>query len=291
MEYNRTITLDVSGQENIPTIPAKQGDINTRTIYCNLVNQNVQFKIPPTAIARISFRKPDGQQVLNDATIVDDLIYVELTEQMLTASGKAHCEIMVFNNPTNQLITSATFSVMIYPVGYNSDQIESSSEYKSFIEALLQVDDAIDRCDKATERANVSAEKADAAADHANSAADEALLQANNAKEATKTALFAAESADLAADRANTAAEKAEEVIKGNIVLFDPTVGANDKLQNILINLYTYFVKMLGNPITAGEFDEQLISVETFDARKLRVREFDQYAKDYFFIVQQEGTE
>lgn len=284
MEYIRTITLDISGQESIPTVPAKQGDIQARTITCILANQQEPFKIPPTAIARIAFRKPDGKQVLNDCTIVDNMVRVELTEQMLTSSGKANCEVMIFNNPSGQLLTSATFSVMIYPVSYNSDLIESSYEYKSFLQALLNIDIVTDRCEYATLLANAAAENADNAALNANNAADTALQEANHAKEASATALKSASLADLAADRANDAADRAEETIRGNIYLIDPTLGQSNLLQDILFNLYTYFIVMLGNPISAGEFDSVLVTVDEFDNKSLTVREFDEHAKDHFTI-------
>lgn len=187
MEYQINGTLDLSGNEQSIKITTKQGDMNSRTCTFTLMKDGETFTPEAGTIARVSWNKPDGTQVLNDVNLDGSQVFFTLTEQMLSVPGEAECEILLFRE--DELLSSGVLTVTIMPVSYDTDEIESSDEYQTFINALQEMEVATQNCILAT-----------------NTATD----RANEARDATTKANDATAVAKDAADRANEAARLVE---------------------------------------------------------------------------------
>ena len=142
--YVKPITLDVNAEENYTMIKAKQGDKINRKIAITLKRDGSDFT--PSGVSEMWFRveKPDKNIVIVKST--DDgspisangnVYTVDLTEQCLTASGEAWCDI-AFKDSSGNTLSSAAFILKIIPMP-NGDNVESSS---AWMELQKAIDDA-----------------------------------------------------------------------------------------------------------------------------------------------------
>ena len=160
MKIKHQLTLSL-GAPNQAMLAVKQGDIDSRLVECTLLNGGVEETIPEGASARVAFHKPDGKQVLNDAEIVDNHVVFLLTQQMLAVIGEASCEIIMSKD--SALLSSAVFPVEIQPMACDGSEIESSPEYQTFANTLLEADGAIAQATGAAAAANSAAQEAEEA--------------------------------------------------------------------------------------------------------------------------------
>ena len=158
------------GAPNQAVLAVKQGDIDSRLVECTLLNDGVEETIPEGTAARVAFRKPDGKQVLNDAEISDNRVCFLLTQQMLAAIGEASCEVILTKD--EEWLSSAVFSVEIQPPACDGSEIESSPEYQTFANTLLEADGAIAQATEAAAAAQSAAAAANAAAQEAEDTLD-----------------------------------------------------------------------------------------------------------------------
>lgn len=154
----QTLYLDFARRTPLEYIFVKQGDRESRILDIVPLSSGQPYIIPNGATARFAAKKSDGTQILDDATLVtyDDAygkhIHVTLSEQTLAAPGVITAEISLYGL-SNELLTSQRFYMFCEPFALDPDAVESSSEYGSFITALLALDAAI----TAAENVNISA--------------------------------------------------------------------------------------------------------------------------------------
>lgn len=72
MQYVQDIILDINSNVAYTTIGAKQGDGNSRSVNAYLTKNGETYTIPDGATAYFRFRKPDGNAIINTATISED---------------------------------------------------------------------------------------------------------------------------------------------------------------------------------------------------------------------------
>lgn len=132
------IQLDLSKLTPPVTVRTKQNDRHTRFLRVQFTDRGTEVLLPEGVTARLSVRKPDGKQVLNDGVISDNTVLYELTEQMLCRAGHAHAEAMLFRG--EKLLSSAIFHLNIFPTAFDADRLESTDEYRSLENALTDVD-------------------------------------------------------------------------------------------------------------------------------------------------------
>ena len=208
MNYDTTITLDLSGEQRSAPVTAKQGDRDTRYIFAQLLAHGQPYTIPTGVTARVAMTKPRGQCVLNDAEIIGtNTVKITLTEQMLIDAGDARAEVMLYSG--NTMLSSAVFDLVIQPSAYNRDAVESSPEYQTFVDALGEIEIATDAAETATSNAVTQANYAKSQGDYAKTQGDAAKTQAGAAQTAASSANTAASSARTAASSANTATTNA----------------------------------------------------------------------------------
>lgn len=151
------ITLDLYAK-NVVSVNAKQYDDQTRYIEITCVENGIVFTVDKaTMSAFIRFKKPDDNGVFNEAEVTSDgKLKIKLTEQMLSASGRAIADVFLLRKvftsnekPTNiddiykinaPIISIMDFYINITPTALNHSQIESSYEFNALTNALAQID-------------------------------------------------------------------------------------------------------------------------------------------------------
>lgn len=98
MEILKTLSIDLSGKQNVPVVYAVQGEKNSRKIRFDLFNGGVQWEIDRNASILISYKKPDGHGGMYD--VLDsgesafefvenstNSVIITLAKQVLTTVG------------------------------------------------------------------------------------------------------------------------------------------------------------------------------------------------------------
>ena len=210
MEINDSITLDLSGKTQIVPVYAKQGDQNSRTLTVTLMDNGVAYTIPSGAVARFAMRKPQsGDNVLDDAAISNNQVEITLTQQMLAEAGQACCDVQLYDEASNAMLSSSSFVLDIKPMALDQAAAESSPEYKSFVDALNSISSSQSSASQAVEDAEQALEDANTAKGTFNSLNSQMQTAIENANTATGNANTAAGAANTAAGLANTAAGNA----------------------------------------------------------------------------------
>lgn len=249
LQYNRSITLDLSGECYADLFITKQGDKLSRYLDVTLLSHGVEYIIPDETVARVAWKKPDGNQVLNDAKIIKNHVRFELTQQMLIVSGNVKCEIMLFHG--NSLLTSSVFETKIMPNVLDAEKIESTPEYQTFVEALQSVDGAVEKCETATSAAEI--------------ATLECITATGECTEAVEACIEATQSAYEAAH--------------GYSIINNPVTGTDMSVQETVNGLYSFIILLYGQSITVEEFDDLELTAGEFDGKGLTIQEFDTKAK------------
>lgn len=148
-----TVSLDFYNN-NIKTINVKQLDTDARGIKINCTEHGKKFVLNTLShSAFVRYKKPDGNDVLNDCYIQDDgSIIFPLTQQMTVVAGKSNLDILIFcssgltvqdigditnfNDLGISTLSTMTLGLNIYPNATNLENVESSHEYDALIEGL-----------------------------------------------------------------------------------------------------------------------------------------------------------
>ena len=131
---------------------SKQLDKNTRFLSVTCYNQGELYSLDNIShTAYIRYKKADGHSVFNFCTIKDGKIFVELTEQMLAASGICTADLVVVNRgqasvdaETGEIVnldkasvmSTMTFHIDVAETAVDNADIESSYEYSAFNQSL-----------------------------------------------------------------------------------------------------------------------------------------------------------
>lgn len=210
MEISKESVVNLEGNNEFVRVYAKQYDKESRRLILEFTHNGELWEIPSGTVARFAMTKPDGEQILNDAVVSENTVEVELTYQMLSAAGNARCEVQLYDNGTKEMLSSAVFDLVVSRAAYSKDKVESSSEYQSFIHALLEVDVKLGEVEQATDDANKAARMASTAADTANAAAKSANTAAGAANTAASAANSAAGTAQTQGNYAKTQGDYAK---------------------------------------------------------------------------------
>ncbi len=150
------IYLPIDTESTFDYIVIKQGDAGTHRVRATLISNNRVYTIPTSGVSYyMKFRKPDNNYCLVEATVSDNTISAEVTEEMLRVSGTGRGEFMIVSGSDE--LKTATFHVKIVRETYTSGDVQSHSDFAPFA-ALLQGAGA------AASNANTAAAAANAAA-------------------------------------------------------------------------------------------------------------------------------
>lgn len=163
MEIRQKLSLDFGRDTHPITVFAKQNDTKTRFLEITPLNCGQTYAIEDGVTPRLQLTKADGHTVLNDATVENGVIVVELTPQALAAAGVAVAEIGLYKG--EELLSSQIFYIDVERAAFDKDAPESSDEFNALTAALAEVESAAERA------AAIASEIANEAADNANDAA------------------------------------------------------------------------------------------------------------------------
>ena len=131
------ITLDLQ-QASTPTFVAvKKSDIG-REIRITLSDGGFPYEISADCYAVLTGTKPDGNILYNHCDIEGNTIVYTVTEQTTAAAGRMKAEVKLYG-ADDQLVTSATFRIIIDGTVYTDDKVESSPEFSALNQLMNQV--------------------------------------------------------------------------------------------------------------------------------------------------------
>lgn len=164
MEIRKKLSLDFGRDTHPITVFAKQNDKNTRFLEITPLNCGQAYALEDGITPRLQLTKADGHTVLNDATVENGVIVVELTPQALAAAGVAVAEIGLYKGEA--LLSSQIFYIDVERAAFDKDAPESSDEFNALTAALAEVNTVAERA------ATIASEIANEAADNANGATE-----------------------------------------------------------------------------------------------------------------------
>jgi hypothetical protein len=189
-EYYMNVRLD-----NYQIIKAVQGEVNTRLVTINFMNDNVPYNLVGL-FTTINMIKNDGNVIFNDGTIIDPVNGVAqflITSEMCTNAGTFDVFFKIYGSSPPSELKVTGFQLIVEPAN-NDAGIISSNEFTALQTLIAQVQPAIDNINTAienantqintfitdaTEQVNVAISNADTAATNANNAADLATKTAD----------------------------------------------------------------------------------------------------------------
>ena len=133
-----TINLDFAKDASQEYVFAKQGDQETRFVEVIPFDNGQAYTLTAGITARVGATKPDGTTVLDDCTITDGHMFVELTAQILAVPGIMVTEVQLYQGTA--LLSSQIFYVKIKESAYDVNAPESSDEFNSLVEALAEAE-------------------------------------------------------------------------------------------------------------------------------------------------------
>jgi len=141
MEIRQKLSLDFGRDTHPITVFAKQNDKNTRFLEIAPLNCGQAYAIEDGVTPRLQLTKADGHTVLNDATVENGVIVVELTPQALAAAGVAVAEIGLYKGEA--LLSSQIFYIDVERAAFDKDAPASSDEFNALVDALGKVDGSV----------------------------------------------------------------------------------------------------------------------------------------------------
>ncbi len=200
MEIRQKLSLDFGRDTHPITVFAKQNDKNTRFLEITPLNCGQAYALEDGITPRLQLTKADGHTVLNDATVENGVIVVELTPQALAAAGVAVAEIGLYKGEA--LLSSQIFYIDVERAAFDKDAPVSSDEFNALVDALGKVDGSVAAAGNAAAAANTAASNADKATTKAGTA----TTNANNAASAANAAAVKAGNVNIKAVQTATGA-------------------------------------------------------------------------------------
>ena len=153
MQITKRIRLDFARALSPIYVFAKQGDVDSRYVEVEPLENGKAYTIPAGVTAAFACQKPDGHQVLIDGATSENgypkidfennLIILELTDQTLAAAGDAIATAVLKNASTNQVLSTQNFILKIERSALEGASVESADEYQGYISALNLIDEAL----------------------------------------------------------------------------------------------------------------------------------------------------
>lgn len=180
MENIQKISMDIMDNRIYEPIYTKQYDIGRKLQITITENDNLIDLTDITPIFQM--KKPDNTVIIKNATKSDNIITVELDKNITACYGnRVPFQIQLFNSTTNTAITTITGYMFIDESVVKLDDIESTSDFSTFTDILIQINDS-------SEKSKLYAENAKLSEGNASQSENNALNYANEAKTAKENA-------------------------------------------------------------------------------------------------------
>lgn len=136
------ISLDIQDHGSHVSLKAKRGDTG-RLLYITLMDGSKPYVITNDCYAVFTAKKPDGNILYNQCSIIGNTIIYAFTPQTTSAVGRAECEVKLYG-AENKLLTSARFILLVDDTVYNEgDVIEPMSEVSALTALVCETNTLI----------------------------------------------------------------------------------------------------------------------------------------------------
>lgn len=236
------ITLNVSGKNAFRALTAKQYDNGVRFIQATMTSDGTPIAIQETDKIIANFRRPRYSTDPSESDylrpymgeVIDGeygVVQVPVEFWVLERSGEVVADISIINagGGTPQRVTTASFTITVYPANFYTEEVLAASEnydallmlfkeaeeYKKEITATAQ--GVIDNAASSEAARRSEYEKLKSQMEAVENEAEESAAQAaQSAEQAAQSATQAAQSADTAGEQARSATSALEE-LKGTV--------------------------------------------------------------------------
>lgn len=210
LQTTQKLSLDFN-QKSYKTLNASQYDKESRYVVIQCTDQGKFVPLDETVYANARSLTADGRALLDSTTVQEDgTLFLELDDTLLAAPGKATVQLDLYQENTNQRLTTMKFFVNVESAVYEDDTIIASDEFHALTDlmgkALDTYDSVIAETQKITDKAEGFSEDAQGyAQESANSARDSAISAQAAASSAGDSANFAQAAANSTEESANSA--------------------------------------------------------------------------------------
>lgn len=150
LQTTTNINVDFYDKKYI-LINAKQNDKNSRFLSVTCYNHGEPFALSSTHSAYIRYKKADEYSVLDSCTIDKGKVIVELTEQMLAASGMCYADLIIVEGGSatvnadtgvitgingSSILSTMTFCIDVSETAVDNSDIESNYDFDGLNETL-----------------------------------------------------------------------------------------------------------------------------------------------------------
>lgn len=134
MDYSQTIRLDIRDHNTYEQIYAKQYD-KGYPLNFEITKDEEPFDLTDV-IALFQMNKPDGNIIIADCTITDNIVSVDLTEQMTAINGKCYFQLALEDSNYNERITTITGTMKVDKSTITDDAVQSDSVLGIIIQSI-----------------------------------------------------------------------------------------------------------------------------------------------------------
>lgn len=137
MEDIQKLSIDIMDDKVFEPIYTKQYD-QGRKVYVTVTKDGKDLSLEGIT-ASFQMKKPDGTVILKNCQISNNQIIVELDRTITVVSGnRIPFQIQLFEAATNIIISTTTGILKVDESVVQMDDIESSSDFSTFSDILLQ---------------------------------------------------------------------------------------------------------------------------------------------------------
>lgn len=111
-----------------------QNDAGSRFLIASLTSEGEPYTIPEGCTAQLAVRKPDGTKTLTAASVKDNTVVCELTNQSLAVKGIADAQIIIYNGLA--VLKTPPFKLNTLEQIVSDDTIVSTDEFTALSEIM-----------------------------------------------------------------------------------------------------------------------------------------------------------
>lgn len=111
-----------------------QNDAGSRFLIASLTSEGEPYTIPEGCTVQLAVRKPDGAKTLTAASVKDNTVVCELTNQSLAVKGIADAQIIIYNGLA--VLKTPPFKLNTLEQIVSDDTIVSTDEFTALSEIM-----------------------------------------------------------------------------------------------------------------------------------------------------------
>lgn len=111
-----------------------QNDAGSRFLIASLTSEGEPYTIPEGCTVQLAVRKPDGAKTLTAASVKDNTVVCELTNQSLAVKGIADAQIIIYNGLA--VLKTPPFKLNTFEQIVSDDTIVSTDEFTALSEIM-----------------------------------------------------------------------------------------------------------------------------------------------------------